>query len=146
MEAEPPGTLSQTASGVQKLYFCPAGTAKMKFLHSGQSVNLTAVRQRLGTRSDTNFIQEEIIMPLFDFLCLDCGKVSEILVFSDSDSQQKCQGCGGSNLKKMLAAHSSLSGTARSGLPGPGDTACCGSNPTHAGCAGPGSCCGKGPF
>jgi hypothetical protein len=46
---------------------------------------------------------------------------------------------------KMLSAPSSLSGSARKGIPGPGDTACCGSAPGMAsGCAGPGSCCGKG--
>jgi hypothetical protein len=28
-------------------------------------------------------------------------------------------------------------------LPGPTDHGCCGSRPGHAGCAGPGSCCGK---
>jgi hypothetical protein len=42
-----------------------------------------------------------------------------------------------------MAAHSSLSGTPSGAMPGPGDTACCGSSPGHAGCAGPGSCCGK---
>jgi hypothetical protein len=41
-----------------------------------------------------------------------------------------------------LSAHSSFSGASRHALPGPGDTACCGSTPGHAGCAGPGSCCG----
>jgi hypothetical protein len=30
-------------------------------------------------------------------------------------------------------------------VPGPGDTACCGSSPDRASCAGPGSCCGKAP-
>ncbi|WP_054693201.1 FmdB family zinc ribbon protein [Desulfosarcina cetonica] len=81
-------------------------------------------------------------MPLFDYLCADCGHVSEILVFSEKSSVV-CPQCGGSSLKKMMSAHSSLSGTSSNALPGPGDTACCGSSPGHAGCAGPGSCCGK---
>lgn len=81
-------------------------------------------------------------MPLFDFLCLDCGKVSEILVASSEDDL-KCRACGSGNVKKMLSAVSSLSGVKKSTLPGAGDTACCGSSPGHAGCAGPGSCCGK---
>jgi len=81
-------------------------------------------------------------MPLFDYLCLDCGKVSEILVMA-SDEKQSCQACGSANLKKMLSAHSTLSGTSKSRLPGPGDATCCGSTPSNAGCAGPGSCCGK---
>jgi putative FmdB family regulatory protein len=81
-------------------------------------------------------------MPLFDYLCIDCGKLSEILVTASDDSAQ-CQSCSSSNLKKLISAHSSLSGSSVSNFPGAGDTACCGADPAHAGCAGPGSCCGK---
>ena len=81
-------------------------------------------------------------MPLFDFLCLDCGKVSEILIASAEDALE-CRSCGSGNVKKMLSSISSLSGVKKNSLPGAGDTACCGSSPGHAGCAGPGSCCGK---
>ncbi|MDD4998085.1 MAG: zinc ribbon domain-containing protein [Syntrophales bacterium] len=84
-------------------------------------------------------------MPIFEFLCADCGAMSEVLVASSHESPV-CKACGGANLKKLLSATSSLSGAAKRGLPGPGDTACCGSSPEHAGCAGPGSCCGKNPF
>jgi len=83
-------------------------------------------------------------MPLFDYLCLDCGKLSEILV-TTSRNQPQCQACSSTNLKKMISAPSSLSGASMSKFPGPGDTACCGSTPTNASCAGPGSCCGKSP-
>jgi putative FmdB family regulatory protein len=82
-------------------------------------------------------------MPLFDFLCADCGHVAETLVFSEKTTVF-CENCGSGNLRKLMSAHSSLSGTASNAMPGPGDTACCGSSPGHAGCAGPGSCCGKG--
>ncbi len=85
-------------------------------------------------------------MPLFEYLCLDCGKLSEILITGSARDQLRCQACGGGNLKKMLSAPSSLSGPRTNSMPGPGDTACCGSSPAQAGCAGPGSCCGKGPF
>ncbi len=81
-------------------------------------------------------------MPLFDYVCLDCGEISEILVTASED-QPQCRSCGSVTLKKMLSAHSSLSGTSMSKFPGPGDTACCGTTPTDAGYAGPGSCCGK---
>jgi putative FmdB family regulatory protein len=81
-------------------------------------------------------------MPLFDYLCLECGKVSEVLVVSSAEGVQ-CNTCGSHKLKKMLSPVSSLSGVKKSGLPGTGDTACCGSSPGNAGCAGPGSCCGK---
>jgi putative FmdB family regulatory protein len=81
-------------------------------------------------------------MPLFDYLCLECGKVNEVLVASSAE-EAHCSICGSSNMKKMLSAVSSLSGTRKDSLPGASDTTCCGSSPGYAGCAGPGSCCGK---
>ena len=82
-------------------------------------------------------------MPLFDYFCEDCGKTSEILITTSQDAPA-CSHCGSSNLKKLLSAHSSMSGPARNSLPGLGDTGCCGSSPGEAaGCAGPGSCCGR---
>ncbi|MDX9818880.1 MAG: zinc ribbon domain-containing protein [Desulfococcus multivorans] len=81
-------------------------------------------------------------MPLFEFLCGDCGKTCEILVRS-SDEPPSCPDCGSSRLKKLLSVPSAVSGVARHGIPGPGDTGCCGATPGHAGCAGPGSCCGR---
>ena len=81
-------------------------------------------------------------MPLFDYLCLDCGERSEILI-TNTDEQPKCRACGTKNVRKLLSAHSSLSGPSKHKLPGPGDTSCCGSSPDIAGCAGPGSCCRK---
>ncbi|MBW2127924.1 MAG: zinc ribbon domain-containing protein [Deltaproteobacteria bacterium] len=83
-------------------------------------------------------------MPLFDYLCADCGIVSEILITGSNDVP-RCKECGSTNLKRLLSTHSTLSGSARNSFPGPGDTACCGSSPSEAGCAGPGSCCGKVP-
>jgi putative FmdB family regulatory protein len=81
-------------------------------------------------------------MPLFDYLCPECGKVSEVLLTHSGDAPE-CAACGCKNLKRLLSAPSTLSGAGRHNLPGPGDTACCGSTPTQAaGCSGPGSCCG----
>ena len=81
-------------------------------------------------------------MPLFEFLCMQCGEIREALVTS-IDEEVVCSGCGSRKLKKMLSAPSTLSGVSRSRMPGPGDTSCCGSSPASAACAGPGSCCGK---
>ena len=82
-------------------------------------------------------------MPLYDYLCLDCGKTSEILITGSADLPA-CTSCGSNSLKKLLSAHSSMSGPSKNSRPGLGDTACCGSSPGAAtGCAGPGSCCGK---
>lgn len=84
-------------------------------------------------------------MPLFDYLCLDCNAVTEVLI-AGAEDQPQCRSCGSQNLKRLLSTPSSLSGSARGGLPGSGDTTCCGSAPGQGGCAGPGSCCGKGPY
>lgn len=82
-------------------------------------------------------------MPLYDFVCRDCGNTTEMLV-TGSEKGLSCPACGSSSLSKLLSAPSSLSGAPKSRLPGPGDTACCGASPSAAGCAGPGSCCGHG--
>jgi putative FmdB family regulatory protein len=81
-------------------------------------------------------------MPIYEYLCLDCGKTSEILMVG-SDDLPRCNSCKSHRLEKLLSAHSSMSGALRNTMPGLGDTACCGSSPGDAGCAGPGSCCGK---
>jgi putative FmdB family regulatory protein len=82
-------------------------------------------------------------MPLYDYHCQECGKLSEILLTGSSD-QIECRFCGSGDLQKVLSAPSSMSGLAKNSMPGPGDTSCCGSTPGQAaGCAGPGSCCGQ---
>jgi len=81
-------------------------------------------------------------MPMFDYICLDCRQISEVLITGSGDAP-RCGSCGGDNLEKLLSVPSSLSGPPGNRMPGPGDTSCCGSTPSAAGCAGPGSCCGK---
>jgi putative FmdB family regulatory protein len=81
-------------------------------------------------------------MPLYEYLCQDCGQVTEILVM-DEEQPLQCGACQSGKLKKLLSAHAAYSGSSSAGLPGPGDTPCCGTSPAEAGCAGPGSCCGK---
>ena len=83
-------------------------------------------------------------MPIYEYLCTDCNSVSEQLVFSD-DEVVRCTQCGSGNLRKLLSASSSASGTKSGGsLPGIGDTACCGTRPGSQNCL-PGTCCGKIP-
>ena len=82
-------------------------------------------------------------MPLYDYRCEKCGRVSELLMNFSSD-QPKCSFCGSPKLKKLVSAHSSISGAPQTRLPGAGDTGCCGSQPHQADCQGPGSCGGKG--
>ena len=81
-------------------------------------------------------------MPLYDYHCEECGNISELLINVTSDLPQ-CAICGSTNLKKLISAHSSLSGAQQARLPGLGDTECCGTQPHQANCEGPGSCCGR---
>ncbi len=81
-------------------------------------------------------------MPIYEYFCKGCQKTSEILV-SGSDPAPTCPSCGGAHLEKILSPPAAYSGAHRNQVPGPSDTACCGSSPAAASCAGPGSCCGK---
>ena len=80
-------------------------------------------------------------MPIYEIECLDCGRTGERLVIG-SDDEINCTHCGSGQTRRLMSASSSLTGHSRQAVPGPGDTACCGSTPGQAGCASPGSCCG----
>jgi putative FmdB family regulatory protein len=80
-------------------------------------------------------------MPIYDIDCPACGYGGEIIVTKAEDTPA-CPSCGAPATKRLTAT-SSLTGKTAAGLPGPSDHGCCGSHPGHAGCAGPGSCCGK---
>ena len=82
-------------------------------------------------------------MPIYEIQCERCGYTGEVLIM-DSSSAVVCPSCGVSDAKKLMSATSSLTGRSPRAYPGPQDTTCCGNVPTEAGCAGPGSCCGKG--
>jgi putative FmdB family regulatory protein len=61
-------------------------------------------------------------MPIYDFRCQECGKVSEFLLSSSSDSRTlDCPGCGSQHLERLISAPSLLRDKANS----PGTT-CCG--------------------
>lgn len=81
-------------------------------------------------------------MPIFDISCTECGFAGEVIMTS---GKLACPSCGSGNVERLLSVPSSLTGRQGTSLPGPGDTGCCGTSPSKAGCAGPGSCCGKRP-
>lgn len=83
-------------------------------------------------------------MPIFEINCTDCGHTGEVLVI-DRSAPLICPSCNSPKTTKLMSSTSSLTGRSTQRLPGPKDTACCGSQPGQAdGCAGPGSCCGRG--
>ena len=56
-------------------------------------------------------------MPIFEYRCEGCGKISEFLVgVSQENPKIECSHCGGSNLKKVL---SKLNFVAKSSTPEP---------------------------
>lgn len=62
-------------------------------------------------------------MPIYEYGCNQCGKVSEILVGVGSDGEiLTCKHCGSGDLEKILSV-SSFSVTEGSRAPG---TTCCG--------------------
>jgi len=81
-------------------------------------------------------------MPIFEIQCEGCGFCGEVIVLSSAEALV-CPSCGSPRTSKLISATSSLTGSARQAMPGPSDHGCCGSRPAQAGCAGPGSCCGR---
>jgi putative FmdB family regulatory protein len=81
-------------------------------------------------------------MPIYEIRCRKCGTEAEILIARRGDPL-RCPDCGSEETSKLMSATSSRTGKSGSLFPGPGDTACCGSTPAQASCAGPGSCCGR---
>ena len=42
-------------------------------------------------------------MPLFNYVCDDCGMVEELLVQFSAPKRLKCPGCGGRKYKRQLS-------------------------------------------
>jgi putative FmdB family regulatory protein len=80
-------------------------------------------------------------VPIYEIRCFECGSTVEVL--APVDTLPECPACGSGRTEKLLTATSPLSGHSKKPVPGPGDHGCCGTRPDQAGCAGPGSCCGK---
>lgn len=82
-------------------------------------------------------------MPIYDIECDVCGYSGELLVMN-RDGDMVCPSCGSDKTARLMSVTSSLTGRDGQKLPGPHDSACCGSRPGEASnCAGPGSCCGQ---
>jgi putative FmdB family regulatory protein len=60
-------------------------------------------------------------VPLYDFKCHDCGRVSEILLRSESGKGVSCPDCGSHDLERLMSASFAV----KTGDSEPGGT-CCG--------------------
>jgi len=47
-------------------------------------------------------------MPLFEYKCADCGKVSEFLEKADSKDAHTCPACGSKTMKKQFSTFSAV--------------------------------------
>jgi len=61
-------------------------------------------------------------MPLYEYRCLQCGKVTEILARTSKEGPCPCSFCGSADTEKMV----SVTGILRSGARKTGDKTCCG--------------------
>ncbi len=60
-------------------------------------------------------------MPIYEYRCLDCGKISEILLRNPGSEDIECPMCGSENLEKLLSASYAIK--MNSSMPG---RTCCG--------------------
>ena len=80
-------------------------------------------------------------MPIHEYTCSQCGRVSELLVGIGRNSDEiACKFCGATDLEARLStpAPPRMEAAAH---PHGGST-CCGGTPSSQGCV-PGSCCGS---
>ncbi|MBN2199411.1 MAG: zinc ribbon domain-containing protein [Candidatus Aminicenantes bacterium] len=62
-------------------------------------------------------------MPLYEYKCRDCGRVTEVLVRSASSGEEPlCAHCRGRNMDKLISSP----GAVMTGSPSPKGTTCCG--------------------
>lgn len=60
-------------------------------------------------------------MPIFEYICRDCGSRFELLRSADSVEPVKCPSCGSTKTDKLLSAFASqVSGSTGSGSSGSG--------------------------
>jgi putative FmdB family regulatory protein len=60
-------------------------------------------------------------MPIYEYRCLECGRLSEIFLRRPNDEDVRCPSCGSHKLDKLVSASYTLA----TGAPTPGAT-CCG--------------------
>ena len=62
-------------------------------------------------------------MPVYEYKCQDCGKITEIFQKGlDQESRPVCSNCGSINLTKLISAPAMV----RVGASSPKGTTCCG--------------------
>ena len=60
-------------------------------------------------------------MPIYEFKCVECGAVTEVLMRGEDNGKPRCEGCGSPQVQKIISAFHSVSRGSN-----PGGTTCCG--------------------
>ena len=80
-------------------------------------------------------------MPIYEFKCSQCGKISEVIVMGkESDEPAQCRFCGSGKLDKVLSAPGGVRVQGRGMSGSAGEGACCGQTSP---CDNPKRCCTK---
>jgi len=75
-------------------------------------------------------------MPIYEYKCLDCGKLNEFLLLSNKEEKLTCKYCGSERLEKVPSFATFLKANNRKGRTCCGREERCSSPP----CAGDGTC------
>jgi putative FmdB family regulatory protein len=62
-------------------------------------------------------------MPIYEYRCSDCGKVSEVLILGGSQ-QPACSHCGGTRLAKLVSATNAIIKSGSSDMGSCGGSSC----------------------
>ena len=61
-------------------------------------------------------------MPIYDYMCRQCGKISEILDRTIGGSEVHCPECGGDKMEKLISSSYMI----KTNSSGPVGSTCCG--------------------
>jgi len=62
-------------------------------------------------------------MPIYEFRCIECGHIQEIITTGGSDSlEMKCESCKGETMERVLSTVSYAMGSSKGDAAGPSAT------------------------
>jgi len=61
-------------------------------------------------------------MPIYDYVCRECGRISELLVRTSENSNSRCPACGSDKMEKLVSSSYII----RSGTTKSAGSTCCG--------------------
>jgi putative FmdB family regulatory protein len=87
-------------------YFCVFGHTKSCLVNLFLA-SIKLKRYTIWFLKPKNGFQKDF-MPIFEYKCSDCGKISEFLEKADSKAPHTCPGCSSNNLTKQFSTFSAI--------------------------------------